>query len=60
MNEDGYLKKIAILESLNDQLQAEFAHLDILLRKIGFDGGIHTLKEAAGEILEKSDAEESD
>ncbi|MCB1118051.1 MAG: hypothetical protein KDK50_05690 [Chlamydiia bacterium] len=46
--------KIAKLESMNDQLQAEFDHLDTLLREIGFASGIETLKEAAKELLEKN------
>ena len=58
MNEEAFLKKIACLESLNDQLQSEFAHLDVLLRQLGFEEGIRTLKEAAGEILEKTEPEE--
>ena len=46
--------KIAKLESMNDQLHAEFDHLDTLLREIGFASGIETLKEAAKELLEKN------
>lgn len=60
MSEDEMEKKIAKLESMNDQLQAEFDHLDMLLREIGFASGVETLKEAAKELLEKNkDGEES-
>ena len=61
MSPDEMEKKIAKLESVNDQLQAEFDHLDALLRQIGFAAGIETLKEAAKELLEKNrDPEEKD
>lgn len=54
MSEEEMEKKIAKLESMNDQLQAEFDHLDLLLKEIGFASGIETLKEAAKELLEKN------
>ena len=47
-----YEKKIAKLESLNDQLQAEFNHLNLLLKKVGFEEGIKSLKDAAKELLD--------
>lgn len=52
MNEKDYQKKIAKLESVNDQLQAEFNHLNLLLKKVGFEEGIKSLKDAAKEILD--------
>ena len=52
-DESSYIKKIAQLETLNDQLQAEFNHLNELLITLGFDEGITTLKEAAKELLDK-------
>jgi len=58
MSDKKYKKEIAHLESINDQLQAEFNHLDKLLRQIGFDEGIATLKEAAKEMLETKELEE--
>lgn len=58
MSDANYQKKIASLESLNDQLLAEFNHLDQLLRKIGFEQGILTLKQAANEMLENEKTEE--
>jgi hypothetical protein len=53
MNKEEMLKKISELESLNDQLQAEIRYLDILLKKIGFEEGLITLKFAAQELLEQ-------
>ncbi len=47
------LKRISELESLNDQLISELRFLDGLLRQIGFEDGLKTLKFAAQEILEQ-------
>ncbi len=61
MENEKYEKKIAQLESLNDQLQAEFTNLDLILRELGFEKGILTLKEAAKEMLNnKNPLSESD
>lgn len=60
MDPKNFEKKIAKLESQNDQLIAEFAHLDALLKKLGFEDGIITLKEAANEMLERRIDEEFD
>ena len=51
MDNEKYIKKIAQLESLNDQLLAEFDNLDLVLKELGFEKGIITLKEAAKEML---------
>ena len=53
MNENQLIKRISELESINDQLISEIRFLDSLLRKIGFDEGLKTLKFAAQEILEQ-------
>jgi hypothetical protein len=59
-NIEKYEKKIAQLESLNDQLQAEFNNLNLVLKELGFEKGILTLKEAAKEMLQnKEDAPRS-
>jgi hypothetical protein len=60
MEQNKLLKRISELESLNDQLISELRFLDTLLRKIGFEDGLKTLKFAAQEILEqdKSSKEE--
>jgi hypothetical protein len=46
-------KKIAKLESLYDQLISEVTDLDRLLREIGFEEGLKTLKEAAIELRDR-------
>jgi hypothetical protein len=45
-------KKIAKLETINDQLAAEISYLDQLARSLGFAEGLKTLKSAALEMLE--------
>ena len=47
------LKKIAYLESINDQLVTEVSHVDHLMRLIGFTGGLQGVKATAQEILDK-------
>lgn len=53
MLKDELLKKLAELESINDQLQAELRDLDSLMKELGFPEGLQTLKKAAKEILEE-------
>jgi hypothetical protein len=53
MNKDILLDKIAHLESINDQLNAEIRYLDELLKRVGFDEGLLSLKKAALELLEE-------
>ena len=57
MTTNNLERKIAKLESLCDQLQAERKYLDSLLREIGFEEGLKTLKEAAMEMLDKKNPE---
>lgn len=45
------LGQIARLESINDQLQTEITSVDALLRAVGFEEGLATLKAAAFECL---------
>ncbi len=47
------IKRISELESINDQLLTEVHNLDDLLRKVGFDDGLKTLKYAAKELMEE-------
>ncbi len=56
------LKKIAYLESVNDQLSTEVTYVDHLMRLIGFSEGLITVKATAQEILDKGiiDAEFND
>jgi hypothetical protein len=53
MDKEILLKKIAELETINDQLQAELRYLDSLLREAGFENGLTTLKYAAQELIEE-------
>ena len=52
MNHQGLLKKIAKLESMNDQLLSEINYLESLTRSLGFAEGLKTMKEAALEMIE--------
>ncbi len=52
MKTKDLLKKIAKLESMNDQLAAEMNYLENLARSLGFAEGLKTLKAAALEMLE--------
>jgi hypothetical protein len=51
-SEKELLKKIAKLETANDQLAAELNYLEYLTRALGFADGLKTLKAAALEMLE--------
>ena len=59
MNKEQMLKKIAELETINDQLQAEIKYLDELLREAGFENGLATLKYAAQELIAEDRDQES-
>ena len=52
MKEQALQKKIARLETVNDQLTAELHYLEKLTRSLGFAEGIKTLKAAALDMLE--------
>ncbi len=54
-NEELLKKKIAKLESLCDQLQSEMNYLNQLLKDVGFEEGLKTLKEAAIELIENQE-----
>lgn len=51
--EDDLKRRISELESINDQLSAELRYLDNLLKEVGFQEGLKTLKSAALELLEQ-------
>lgn len=53
MTKGQLLKKIAYLESLNDQLEAEVGYIDQLMRLVGFSNGLKTVKATAKEIIQK-------
>jgi hypothetical protein len=46
------LRRLSELESLNDQLHAEIRYLDALLKEVGFEEGLVTLKKTAQEWLQ--------
>ena len=52
MQNKDLLKKLAKLETVNDQLAAEIHYLERLTRALGFAEGLKTLKAAAIEMLE--------
>lgn len=58
MSNEQLLKRISELESLNDQLLSEIRYLDRLLRDVGFEDGLRTLKCAAKELIEQEPEEE--
>ena len=49
--EQELMKHLALLESMNDQLQAEVEEIDRLLHNTGFPRGIESAKEVAEEML---------
>jgi uncharacterized membrane protein YebE (DUF533 family) len=51
MKNNALVKKLAKLETINDQLAAEIHYLDQLARALGFAEGLKTLKSAALEML---------
>lgn len=60
MEKDKMLKRISELETMNDQLVTELHYLDQLLRQIGFEQGLITLKAAAQELMEEERHQEKD
>ena len=52
MKHTDLLKKLAKLETVNDQLSAEISYLEKLTRARGFAEGLKTLKAAAMDMLE--------
>jgi hypothetical protein len=52
MKEKDLIKKIAKLETINDQLTSEINYLERLTRQLGFAEGLKTLKAAALDMLD--------
>jgi len=52
MTEKDLIKKIAKLETINDQLASEINYLERLTRQLGFAEGLKTLKAAALDMLD--------
>ncbi len=55
MKHINLLKRIAKLESINDQLAAEIHYLEKITRALGFAEGLKTLKAAALEMLNEDE-----
>jgi len=53
MTKAQLLKKIALLESVNDQLSTEVSYVDQLMKLVGFSHGLQTIKATAEEIIQK-------
>ncbi len=53
MEKEQMQKRISELETINDQLVAELSYLDRLLKEVGFENGLLTLKMAAQELLDE-------
>lgn len=60
MKKNDLEKKIAKLESINDQLISEITNLDQMAKKLGFVEGIKTLKSAARELLKEQQKAQDD
>ncbi len=54
MDKENLIKKLSELETINDQLIAEFNYLNELLKQLGFEKGLKTLKMAAQELLKEN------
>ncbi|MDN3505907.1 MAG: hypothetical protein P0S96_01605 [Simkaniaceae bacterium] len=57
-NVEELKRRISELESVNDQLIAELRYLDGLLKEVGFEEGLITLKSAALELLDQDHEDE--
>lgn len=60
MTRDQMMKRISELESLNDQLLTEIRYLDSLLKEVGFEDGLKTLKFAAEELIDQDKDQKQD
>jgi hypothetical protein len=49
------LKKMAQLESINDQLVTEITYVDQLMRQVGFTDGLTTVKSTAQGMVDEAD-----
>jgi len=52
MTKKDLIKKVALLESMNDHLMTEITYVDNLMRLVGFAGGLETVKLTARELYE--------
>jgi hypothetical protein len=51
------LKRVAELESVNDQLVTEITYVDHLMREVGFTNGLETIKSTACDMVEEGQSE---
>lgn len=59
MDKEDLSEKIARLEFQNDQLITELEYVDSLLRGVGFEEGLSSVKEAAKELSDYEKMEQS-
>ena len=59
MENNELLKKIGKLEFINDQLLKELEYLNELVKQIGFEEGLKTLKKAAIDLIEENSFEDT-
>ncbi len=57
MNKAQLQTKVAQLEFVHDQLEAELMYVDKLLKSVGFPRGLASAKEVALELLEEAGQE---
>lgn len=55
MEHEKLIKRLAELESINDQLMSELEYLDTLMRSVGFTNGLATVKATALELFERGE-----
>ena len=60
MDQQVLLKRLAELESVNDQLLTELEYLDQLMRSVGFTDGLATVKATAQALYEHGEDALSD
>lgn len=60
MNKTQLRQKIARLESIHDQLEAEITYVDTLLKSVGFPRGLASAKEVALELLESEQGSQAE
>ena len=60
MEHEKLVKRLAELESINDQLMSELEYLDSLMRSVGFTNGLATVKATAMELFERNGIEEGE
>lgn len=57
MTKAELIRKVAELEFVHDQLEAELGYMNSLLKAIGFPDGLESVKTVAQELLENGNEE---